>query len=69
MIRGRIRLVDPADRRRVTGTYGWSESAADDAVERARRAFASWSGLTLARRIEILRRFRRVLAGRAGDLA
>ncbi len=62
-------VTDPATGA-VTRRVAFASSAdVDRAVEAATAGFADWSGQSLARRSNVLFRFRELMAGRAADLA
>jgi succinylglutamic semialdehyde dehydrogenase len=65
-----LRSVSPADPADELGRFPiWEESAIDEAVSRARRAFPAWRDAGLEARAGVLRRFRDLVHARQEDLA
>lgn len=65
-----LRSVSPADPRDEIGRFPiWDESAIDEAVERARRAFPAWRDAGFEARAALLRRFRDLARARQEELA
>lgn len=64
-----LRAVSPADAGDVVGEHGWSVSAVDVAVGRARDAQPAWDALGLDARIAHVERFGAALSSHADELA
>ena len=65
----RLHSIDPATGARVWQGRQATEAQVDTAVMAARRAFSSWQGTPLGERIEVLRRFARLVEEQRDHLA
>lgn len=65
-----LRSTSPADRDDEIGRFAIADAAAiDGAIARARSAYPKWRESAFVERVAVLRRFQRICAGRAEELA